>query len=172
MRMLLEILNTQCSKVCLPKIHTLIDVLTLTGLGQIYLDHAGSALYPFSAVEDFQKDMTTGLYGNPHSESRSSKLSTEKMEDIRLRTLEFFNASPEEFDLVFVQNATAGIKVVAELLHSKTVARGYEKNEGAFKDGFWFGYHLESHTSIVGLRQLSRAGSFCFRQPLALDRIS
>lgn len=120
--------------------------------GEIYLDHAGTTLFPRSAMDSFIKDVTTNLYGNPHSESTSSRLSTLKVEDVRQRALQFFNASPDEFDLVFVQNATAAIKLAADILQSHSEGEG----------GFWYGYHGDAHTSLVGIREVARAGYACF----------
>lgn len=121
-------------------------------VGEVYLDHTGATLFPRSAISNFVKDITSNLYGNPHSESPSSRLSTVKIEEVRLRALQFFNASPDHFDLVFVQNATAAIKLVSEILQSHSEAEG----------GFWYGYHGDSHTSLVGIRELARAGYACF----------
>ncbi|KAI6358451.1 hypothetical protein MCOR25_007326 [Pyricularia grisea] len=105
----------------------------------IYLDHAGTTLCPKSLLEAFARDMTGNLYGNPHSASNSSQLSTARIEDIRLQALQLFGASPDEFDLVFVANATAGIKLVSESLRARD-------------GGFGFLYHQASHTSLVGVR--------------------
>ncbi|TLD26632.1 hypothetical protein PspLS_04854 [Pyricularia sp. CBS 133598] len=105
----------------------------------IYLDHAGTTLCPKSLLEAFARDMAGNLYGNPHSASNSSQLSTSRIEDIRLQALQLFGASPDEFDLVFVANATAGIKLVSESLR-------------AHNGGFGFLYHQASHTSLVGVR--------------------
>lgn len=58
-----------------------------------------------------------------------------------------FRADPDYFDLVFVANATAAIKMVAE---------------GLRDHGFWYGYHADAHTSLVGVRELASAGSRCF----------
>lgn len=115
-----------------------------------YLDHAGTTLYPKSLIESFSRDLTANLFGNPHSMSPSSQLSTHRVDDIRLRALRFFNADPEEFDLVFVANATAAIKLVAESLRDST------------PQGFWYGYHLDAHTSLVGVRELAGMGNRCF----------
>ncbi|KAL2184183.1 PLP-dependent transferase [Thermothelomyces heterothallicus CBS 203.75] len=108
--------------------------------GSIYLDHAGTTLYPKSLMEGFARVMTSALFGNPHSASASSQLSTARIEDIRLRVLRFFNADPAAFDLVFVANATAGIKLVAEALRAAPC-------------GFNYAYHQASHTSLVGVRE-------------------
>lgn len=67
-----------------------------------------------------------------------------------MQALRFFNADPQEFDIVFVANATAAIKLVAD----------------AFRDhdgDFWYGVHSDAHTSLVGVRELAKLGSVCFR---------
>ncbi|POS80872.1 MOSC N-terminal beta barrel domain-containing protein [Diaporthe helianthi] len=115
--------------------------------GSVYLDHAGTTLYPKSLVDEFATEMTSSLLGNPHSASPSSQLSTARIEDTRLRALQFFNADPEEFDLVFVANATAGIKLVTEALR-------------AIPGGFAYAYHQSAHTSLVGVREEART-SIC-----------
>lgn len=87
--------------------------------------------------------MISNLYGNPHSASNASQLTTRRIEDVRLRLLELFKADPQEFDVVFVANATAGIKLVMD----------------AFRDhenGFWYGYHRDAHTSLIGVREAAR----------------
>lgn len=84
--------------------------------------------------------MLADVLGNPHSASLSSQLSSRRIENVRLRVWRFLNADPEHFDIIFVANATAGIKMVME----------------AFRDhehGFWFGYHRDAHTSLVGVRE-------------------
>ncbi|KAI2473701.1 PLP-dependent transferase [Annulohypoxylon bovei var. microspora] len=107
---------------------------------EVYLDHAGTTLYAKSLVDKFAADMTSNLFGNPHSASFSSQTSTSRIEDIRLRALQFFNADPSEFDLVFVANATAGIKLVAEAFRGHSL-------------GFDYLYHQACHTSLVGVRE-------------------
>ncbi|KAF2645485.1 PLP-dependent transferase [Massarina eburnea CBS 473.64] len=108
--------------------------------GTTYLDHAGTTLYAKSLIERFSTDMMANLYGNPHSASNSSQLTTRRVEDIRLRLLEMFGADPAEFDVVFVANATAGIKLVMEAFRDQ-------------EDGYWYGYHRDAHTSLIGVRE-------------------
>ena len=60
--------------------------------------------------------MNSHLFGNPHSNSPSSVLSTDSVESARLQALHFFRADPEHFDLIFVANATAAIKLVLDCL--------------------------------------------------------
>jgi molybdenum cofactor sulfurtransferase len=99
-------------------------------------------------MEKFTSDMMSNLYGNPHSASPSSQLSTNRIEDTRLNVLKFFRADPENFDVVFVANATAGIKLVMDAFRSKD-------------GGFNYGYHVDSHTSLVGVRE-NAVSSRCF----------
>lgn len=100
--------------------------------------------------------MISNLLGNPHSASASSQLSTQRIEDIRLRVLRFFNADPGDFDVVFTANATAGIKLVME---------AFREHDG----GYWYGYHKDSHTSLIGVRENARAGQRCFHSDTEVD---
>lgn len=54
-------------------------------------------------------------------------------------------------------NATAGIKLVAESLRDFRPS-----SSGAGQRGFWYGYHVDSHTSLVGVRTLADFGNRCF----------
>ncbi|KAA8627347.1 CsdB Selenocysteine lyase [Pyrenophora tritici-repentis] len=113
-----------------------------------YLDHAGTTPYAKSLMERFSADMVANLYGNPHSSSNASQLTTRRIEDVRLRLLHLFNAHPQEFDVVFVANATSGIKLVMDAFRDQD-------------DGFWYGYHRDAHTSLIGVREAA-AEHRCF----------
>nr|POE63563.1 molybdenum cofactor sulfurase [Quercus suber] len=108
----------------------------------LYLDHAGTTLYSTSLMDRFYADMTRNLYGNPHSASPSSQRATMEIEDVRLQLLRYFQADPHDFDVIFTANATAGIKIVAEAFREQ-------------KNGFSYGYHIDSHTSLVGVREMT-----------------
>lgn len=123
------------------------DITNTSPTDSIYLDHAGTTPYPKSLMDRFAHEMTTNLFGNPHSASASSQLSTQRIQDIRLRALQFFNADPNDFDLVFVANATAGIKLIADAMR-------------CLPTGFDYAYHQASHTSLVGVREEARS-SIC-----------
>jgi molybdenum cofactor sulfurtransferase len=84
--------------------------------------------------------MTTVLYGNPHSASPSSQQSASRIEDARMNLLTFFGADPAEYDVVFVANATAGVKLVVESIRNQP-------------EGFLYAYHQGCHTSLVGARE-------------------
>ena len=125
--------------------------------GTTYLDHAGTTPYPKSLMKSFEEDMNSHLFGNPHSNSPSSMLSTDSVESARRQALNFFKADPEHFDLIFVANATAAIKLVVDCLSD------YRRSEdGQTLQGFWYGYHADSHTSLVGVRETSKATARCF----------
>lgn len=95
----------------------------------------------------YHQDLKSNLYGNPHSESPASNLSTQRVDEARLAVLGYFNADPDHFDVVFTANATAAIKLVAD----------------CFRDqNFWYGFHKDAHSSIVGVREVAKAGSRCF----------
>jgi molybdenum cofactor sulfurtransferase len=100
--------------------------------------------------------MISGLYGNPHSQSPSSILSTKRIDNVRLRSLQLVKADADEFDLVFVANATAAIKLVVE---------GFR----ACRQGFSYRYHRDSHTSLVGVRE-SAAMSECLESDEAVEQ--
>ncbi|KAM0240770.1 hypothetical protein ACHAP5_007861 [Fusarium lateritium] len=106
----------------------------------IYLDHAGSTLCSKSLMDSFAREITTVLYGNPHSASPSSQQSTSRVEDARMNLLTFFGADPAEYDVVFVANATAGVKLVVDAMRTQP-------------DGFLYAYHQACHTSLVGVRE-------------------
>ncbi|KAF4344468.1 molybdenum cofactor sulfurase [Fusarium beomiforme] len=106
----------------------------------IYLDHAGTTLCCKSLMDSFAREMTTVLYGNPHSASPSSQKSASRVEDARMHLLTFFGADPTEYDVVFVANATAGVKLVVEAMRSQS-------------GGFLYAYHQACHTSLVGARE-------------------
>ncbi|KAI1126106.1 PLP-dependent transferase [Nemania abortiva] len=120
----------------------------------VYLDHGGATIYARSTVEGFASKMVTGLYGNPHSENSPAKLSGDVVDQVREKMLNFFGASPEDFDLIFVANATAAVKLVADCFRDLAEKSRDRK--------FWYGYHKDAHTSVVGVRELTHGQFHCF----------
>ena len=148
---------TLFSKVCYHQCRLLDPQSDSQGLETTYLDHAGTTPYPRSLLEEFERDMNSHLFGNPHSASPSSMLSTDSVETGRLQALRFFRADPEHFDLIFVANATAAIKMVVDCLSDC-----HRNEDGHTLQGFRYGYHADSHTSLVGPREISKAAARCF----------
>ena len=91
--------------------------------------------------------MQNTLLANPHSDASNPSATAIMVEETRLEVLKMFNADPTYFDVVFTANATAAIKLVAE---------GFS----GLQEGFNYLYHRNSHTSLVGVRELARR-SYC-----------
>jgi len=91
--------------------------------------------------------LISNLYGNPHSASTPSALAGHRVDTIRDRALRFFNADPEHFDLVFVANATAAIKLVIDC---------FKDYAAVSNTPVWYGYHKDAHTSLVGVRESTK----------------
>lgn len=126
--------------------HALYTLLSSVGL--TYLDHGGTTLAPKSLLHTFSNEMQKTLLANPHSDASNPSATAVMVEETRLQVLEMFNADPEHFDIIFTANATGSIKLVAEGL-------------SGFPEGFDYYYHRNSHTSLVGVRELARYNN-CF----------
>lgn len=83
-------------------------------LHETYLDYTGSGLYSQWQIEKHHELLLKSVMGNPHSHSPSSIASTEKIESARAKVLSFFNGSPDDYDVVFTQNATQALKLIGE----------------------------------------------------------
>jgi hypothetical protein len=73
--------------------------------GHVYLDYTGSGLYPASLVRRHAEWMQGVVLGNPHSKNPSSQAATDHVEAARARILEYFDADPDEYEVVFTCNA-------------------------------------------------------------------
>jgi molybdenum cofactor sulfurtransferase len=104
--------------------------------------------------------MISNLYGNPHSSSDPAILSGHAVDSIREKALRFFGADPEHFDLIFTANATAAIKIVAESF--RDLAIGDLTVASSTSRSFWYGYHKDAHTSLVGVREYTSGTFHCF----------
>lgn len=110
-------------------------------------------------MEEFSADLINNLYGNPHSASTPSAIAGHRVETIRERTLRFFNADPEHFDLIFVANATAAIKLVIDC---------FKDHAATSNTPVWYGYHRDAHTSLVGIRESTKLHR-CFTSDEEVD---
>jgi molybdenum cofactor sulfurtransferase len=87
--------------------------------------------------------MQRTLLANPHSEADNPRASSAIVAGTRSKVLRFLNADPDDFDVVFTANATAAVKLVMECF-------------SGLEDGFDYCYHLNCHTSLVGVRELAK----------------
>jgi molybdenum cofactor sulfurtransferase len=119
------------------------DYARLEKTGQVYLDYTGGSLYAESQVLAHQKLLLEGVFGNPHSTNPTSFASTKLIEDTRKAILRFFNASPEEYVVIFTSNASGALKLVGE---------AYPFG----KDGKYL-LTFDNHNSVNGIREYALA---------------
>ncbi|XP_070584996.1 molybdenum cofactor sulfurase [Erythrolamprus reginae] len=124
-------------------------------LGEItYLDHAGATLYPESLLKAFTDDLNTNVYGNPHSQNISSKLTYDTIEHVRFRILQHFNTTTEDYTVIFTSGSTASFKLIAEAFPWMP--------ENVWEPGSRFCYLTDNHTSVVGMRMITSAKNVPF----------
>jgi len=128
----------------------------------VYLDHAGTTLYSPSHLEAVFGELSNNLYGNPHSRSASSRLTSDLIDQIRAQVLRFFNANSQEYDIIFTSGTTGSLKLVAESFSfSSSNENNVPSNSGSFV------YMKESHTSVVGMRECIKTSNVpCFALPV------
>ncbi len=92
------------------------DYSRLDRLGQVYLDYTGGGLYANSQLRAHQQVLAENVYGNPHSSNPTSQAATRLVESARQTILQFFNADPDEYTVIFSLNASGALKLVGEVL--------------------------------------------------------
>jgi molybdenum cofactor sulfurtransferase len=111
--------------------------------GQVYLDYTGGSLYAESQLAKHHELLRSGVLGNPHSANPTSAAMTEHVERTRRYVLRYFNASPEDYVLVFTQNASGALKLVGESF--------------PFASGSHYLLTFDNHNSVNGIREFARA---------------
>jgi selenocysteine lyase/cysteine desulfurase len=120
---------------------------------QVYLDYTGGGLYAESQLRDHLALLAGGVFGNPHSGNLTSLETTRLVEQARAAVLRFFNASPDEYMVVFTQNATGALKLVGESY--------------PFEPGGAILLTFDNHNSVNGMREFARsAGATVIYAPL------
>ncbi len=115
----------------------------LDDTGHVYLDYTGGGLYAESQLRDHCEFMASGVFGNPHSGNPASLDMTQHVEATRAAVLEFFNASPEEYCVVFTHNASGALKLVGEAY--------------PFRRGGQYVLTADNHNSVNGIREFAAA---------------
>jgi molybdenum cofactor sulfurtransferase len=110
---------------------------------QVYLDYTGGSLYAESQIQKHFELMRSGVLGNPHSANPASSATTDHVERTRRAILRYFNARPEDYILIFTQNASAALKLVGESF--------------AFSPGSRCLLTFDNHNSVNGIREFARA---------------
>lgn len=112
--------------------------------GKVFLDHAANTIYMKSVIHEYSKKLTENLFSNPHSNSESGIYTQNFVNQTRQNVLDMFKAN--DYDLVFVSNATHGLKLLVELF----------RFDGEHQDELRssFAYLNDNHTSVIGMREL------------------
>lgn len=108
----------------------------------IYLDYTGGGLYADVQLRQHMALLSEGVFGNPHSNNPTSLAMTHLAEQARSYVLEFFNAAPGEYTVVFTANASGALKLVGE---------SYPFGAG---DQYLLAY--DNHNSVNGIREFAR----------------
>jgi molybdenum cofactor sulfurtransferase len=87
--------------------------------------------------------MLTGVFGNPHSKNLTSMAMTERVERTREYILRYFNASPDEYMVIFTPNTTGALKLIGESY--------------PFGPGDNYLLTFDNHNSVNGIREYARA---------------
>jgi len=110
--------------------------------GHVYLDYTGGGVHADSQVRRHMEMVRASVFGNPHSTNPTSAFATALVERARARVYEFFNASPEEYAVIFTANATHALKLVGEAYR--------------FESGDQFLLTFDNHNSVNGIREFDR----------------
>src|SRR5512140_3132543 len=113
----------------------------LDRLGQVYLDYTGGGLYADSQIRQHQELLQTHVFGNPHSSNPSSLEATHRVESTRAAVLSYFQADPQEYTVIFTQNASGALKLVGESY--------------PFGPGSQYVLTFDNHNSVNGIRELA-----------------
>jgi selenocysteine lyase/cysteine desulfurase len=111
--------------------------------GHVYLDYTGGSLYAESQVRDHMALLCDGVFGNPHSKNLTSMAMTQLVEQTRDSVLKYFNASREEYMVIFTPNSTGALKLVGESY--------------PFEPGDTYLLTFDNHNSVNGIREFARA---------------
>lgn len=119
------------------------DYSRLDKLGHVYLDYTGGGLYAESQIAKHQELLKNNVFGNPHSSNPTSMAATELVDSARAYVLEFFNADPAIYDVIFTPNASGALKLVGESY--------------PFDENSRYTLAFDNHNSVNGLREFAHA---------------
>jgi len=111
--------------------------------GHVYLDYTGGSLYAEAQLRDHMALLSSNVFGNPHSKNLTSLAMTNLVERTRDSVLQYFNASPDEYMVIFTQNATGALKLIGESY--------------PFAPGSTYLMTADNHNSVNGIREFARS---------------
>jgi len=118
------------------------DYARLGATDHVYLDYTGAGLYAESQLTAHHDLLASRVLGNPHSHNPSSLASTALVEQARSAVLDFLNAFPDEYDVIFTSNATGALKLVGESY--------------PFDEDSCYLVSYDNHNSVNGIREYAR----------------
>jgi selenocysteine lyase/cysteine desulfurase len=119
------------------------EYIRLDKMKHIYLDYTGGGLYADCQLRDHMEMLRNNVFGNPHSLNPTSQTMTHLCDQARASVLRFFNASPDEYTVIFTSNASNALKLVGEAY--------------PFKPDGQFLLLFDNHNSVNGIREFARA---------------
>lgn len=123
-------------------------------LGTVYADWTGSAIPPISLIDMHHHLLRTTMLGNPHSHHSSSTRAMEKVTGARRAVLQFFNADPGEYDVIWTSGASAAILLLQHMM----------------LEGGELLLTADNHNTVNGLREIARRqGAVVRYSPLNTD---
>lgn len=118
------------------------DYARLDQQQHVYLDYTGGGLYATSQLQQHMALLANGIYGNPHSTNPSSQAATRLDESAREYVLHYFNASPDEYTVIFTPNASGALRLLGEAY--------------PFAAGGTYLLTADNHNSVNGIREFAR----------------
>lgn len=109
------------------------------------LDYSNNFLYPDSIITDAVELLSHELFGNTHSESKSSERSTDTVDDLRRDILKFLGTSIEKYTVIFTHSNGQALKTFIEAF--------------PFNSSSTYAYSTSSHNDILGLRYYAQKKS-------------
>ncbi len=107
----------------------------------VYLDYTGGGLYAASQIREHEALLDGQVFGNPHSASLCSTVTTGLVEQTRHAVLAYFNAPRDQYTAVFTPNATGALKLAGESY--------------PFAEGGRFLLTFDNHNSVNGIREFA-----------------
>jgi molybdenum cofactor sulfurtransferase len=115
----------------------------LDRLGHIYLDYTGAGLNASCQVREHLSLLESHVFGNPHSQNPTSATITELVERCRRKILDYFQASENDYTVIFTPNASGALKLVGEAY--------------PFGPDSHYLLTFDNHNSVNGIREFARA---------------
>lgn len=110
--------------------------------GHVYLDYTGGGLYGESQIRAHSDMLLNSVLGNPHSQNPTSLASTRNVQNARDRILQFFDADPQEYEVIFTLNASGALKLVGESY--------------PWQSGSTYLMTADNHNSVNGIREFAK----------------